>query len=315
MFPALGFMVLRSFLSAVARAGFILYVTLVILVVNAFFAYGLVLGHFGMPALGMVGAAGVALGVNILGFVLTIWYIEAVPELRRFEIFVRFWRPDWHMLREVVGLGLPIGFTILAEVSLFTVASLLMGWIGTMELAAHGIALQCASVAFMIPLGLAQAATVRVGIAAGAGDRVGMIRAAWVVIVISAGCAVIGGLLFALFPAFFAGLFLDRSKEDAVAVLGIATTFVVVAGIFQMVDGLQAIGAGLLRGIKDTRMPMVLALISYWGVGFLLAYVLAFPMGFGGVGVWLGFVFGLFAATILLLGRFVVLVRRLPLGA
>jgi MATE family multidrug resistance protein len=154
-----------------------------------------------------------------------------------------------------------------------------------------------------------------VGIAAGAGDRVGMIRAAWVVIVISAGCAVIGGLLFALFPAFFAGLFLDRSKEDAVAVLGIATTFVVVAGIFQMVDGLQAIGAGLLRGIKDTRMPMVLALISYWGVGFLLAYVLAFPMGFGGVGVWLGFVFGLFAATILLLGRFVVLVRRLPLGA
>lgn len=315
MFPALAFMVLRSFLSAVARAGFILYVTVIVLVVNAFFAYGLVLGHFGMPALGMVGAAIVALGVNILSVVLTIWYIEAVPELRRFEIFVRFWRPDWHMLREVVGLGLPIGFTILAEVSLFTVASLLMGWIGTAELAAHGIALQCASVAFMIPLGLAQAATVRVGIAAGAGDRVGMIRAAWVVVIISVGCAAIGGLLFALFPAFFAGLFLDRSKEDAAAVLGIATTFVVVAGIFQIVDGLQAIGAGLLRGIKDTRMPMVLALVSYWGIGFLLAYILAFPMGFGGVGIWLGFVFGLLAATVLLLGRFAVLARRLPIEA
>lgn len=315
MFPALAFMVLRSFLSAVARAGFILYVTVIVLVVNAFFAYGLVLGHFGMPALGMAGAAIVALGVNILSVVLTIWYIEAVPELRRFEIFVRFWRPDWHMLREVVGLGLPIGFTILAEVSLFTVASLLMGWIGTAELAAHGIALQCASVAFMIPLGLAQAATVRVGIAAGAGDRVGMIRAAWVVVIISVGCAAIGGLLFALFPAFFAGLFLDRSKEDAAAVLGIATTFVVVAGIFQIVDGLQAIGAGLLRGIKDTRMPMVLALVSYWGIGFLLAYILAFPMGFGGVGIWLGFVFGLLAATVLLLGRFAVLARRLPIEA
>lgn len=315
MFPALAFMVLRSFLSAVARAGFILYVTVIVLVVNAFFAYGLVLGHFGMPALGMAGAAIVALGVNILSVVLTIWYIEAVPELRRFEIFVRFWRPDWHMLREVVGLGLPIGFTILAEVSLFTVASLLMGWIGTAELAAHGIALQCASVAFMIPLGLAQAATVRVGIAAGAGDRVGMIRAAWVVVIISVGCAAIGGLLFALFPAFFAGLFLDRSKEDAAAVLGIATTFVVVAGIFQIVDGLQAIGAGLLRGIKDTRMPMVLALVSYWGIGFLLACILAFPMGFGGVGIWLGFVFGLLAATVLLLGRFAVLARRLPIEA
>jgi MATE family multidrug resistance protein len=313
MFPALSFMVLRALLSAVGRAGFVLYVTLIILVVNAVCAYALVLGHFGLPAWGMRGAAMVAFGVNLLSVVLTVWYIEHVAELRRFEIFVRFWRPDWHMLREVVGLGLPIAFTILAEVSLFTVASLLMGWIGTPELAAHGIALQCASVAFMIPLGLAQAATVRVGIAAGSGDRTGMIRAAWVVIIVSAGCATIGGLLFALFPGFFAGLFLDRSKEDAALVLGFATTFVVVAGIFQMVDGLQAIGAGLLRGIKDTQTPMVLALISYWGIGFLLAYVLAFPLGWGGIGIWLGFVFGLLAASILLLGRFAILVRRLPL--
>ncbi|MCB1448239.1 MAG: MATE family efflux transporter [Rhizobiaceae bacterium] len=312
MFPALAFMVLRSFLSAVGKAGFVLYVTLVVLVVNAVFAYGLVLGHLGMPALGMTGAAIVALSVNILSFVLTIWYVQAVPELRRFEIFVRFWRADRHMLAEVFSLGLPIGLTILAEVSLFTVASLLMGWIGTAELAAHGIALQCSSLAFMIPLGLAQAATVRIGIAAGANDREGMIRAAWVVVAISAGVALIGGLLFAAFPSFFAGLFLDNSKEDAAAVLGFATTFVMVAGAFQMVDGLQAIGAGLLRGIKDTRIPMILALISYWAVGFVLAYMLAFPLGFGGIGIWLGFVFGLLAASILLLGRFAILVRRMP---
>jgi len=312
MFPALGFMVLRSFLSAVGRAGFVLYVTLIVLVVNAVFAYALVLGHFGMPAFGLQGAAAVALGVNILSLVLTIWYVEAKAELRRFEIFVRFWRMDWHVLKEVFNLGAPIGFTILAEVSLFTVASLLMGWIGTAELAAHGIALQCASLAFMIPLGLAQAATVRVGVAAGANDRLALIRASSVVVVISAGIAVFGGLMFAMFPSFFAGLFLDRTKEDAAAVLGFATTFVVVAGIFQLVDGLQAIGAGLLRGIKDTRIPMLLALISYWGIGFVLAYVLAFPLEFGGIGIWLGFVFGLLAATVLLLGRFALLVRRMP---
>ena len=100
--------------------------------------------------------------------------------------------------------------------------------------------------------------------------------------------------------------------EDAAAVLGFATTFVMVAGAFQMVDGLQAIGAGLLRGIKDTRIPMILALISYWAVGFVLAYMLAFPLGFGGIGIWLGFVFGLLAASILLLGRFAILVRRMP---
>ena len=311
MFPALGFMVLRSFLSAVGRAGFVLYVTLIILVVNAVFAYALVLGHFGLPALGLRGAAMVALSVNILSLVLTIWYIEAVADLRRYEIFVRFWRPDWQVLKEVFNLGLPISLTILAEVSLFTVASLLMGWIGTAELAAHGIALQCASLAFMIPLGLAQAATVRVGVAAGAGDREALIKASWVVVIISAGVAVLGGLLFAIFPSFFAGLFLDRTKEDAVAVLGFATTFVVVAGVFQLVDGLQAIGAGLLRGIKDTRIPMILALISYWGIGFVLAYVLAFPLGWGGIGIWLGFVFGLLAASFLLLGRFVILIRRM----
>lgn len=311
VFPGLAFMVLRAFLSAVGKAGFILYVTIIILAVNAFFAYGLVLGHFGMPALGMMGASIVALGVNILGTLLTIWYIMALPQLRRYEIFVRFWRPDWKVFGEVFSLGLPISLTILAEVSLFTVASLLMGWIGTAELAAHGIALQCASIAFMIPLGLAQAATVRVGIAAGAGDREGLIRASWVVVAISVGASVIGGLLFAVFPAFFASLFLDRSNEDAAAVLGIATTFVVVAGVFQLVDGLQAIGAGLLRGIKDTQIPMLLAIVSYWLIGFALAYVLAFPLGFGGIGVWLGFVFGLLAASILLLGRFAILVRRM----
>lgn len=311
VFPGLAFMVLRAFLSAVGKAGFILYVTLVILVVNAFFAYSLVLGHFGMPALGMRGASIVALGVNVLGTLLTIWYIMALPQLRQYEIFVRFWRPDWKVFREVFSLGLPIGFTILAEVSLFTVASLLMGWIGTAELAAHGIALQCASIAFMIPLGLAQAATVRVGIAAGAGDREGLTRATWVVVAISVGAALIGGVLFAIFPSFFASLFLDRSKEDAAVVLGFASTFVVVAGIFQLVDGLQAIGAGLLRGIKDTQIPMILAIISYWLIGFVLAYVLAFPLGFGGIGVWLGFAFGLLAASVLLLGRFVILVRRM----
>jgi MATE family multidrug resistance protein len=310
MIPALGFMVLRSFLSAVGRASFILYVTIIILVLNAICAYALVLGHFGLPALGMTGAAIVALFVNIVGFLLTILYIEWRPDLRSYELFVRFWRADWHMLREVFVLGLPIGLSILAEVSLFTVASLLMGWIGTIELAAHGIALQWASVAFMIPLGLAQAATVRIGVAAGARDRVGMIRAAWVVVAMSAGCAMLGGLLYALIPRELASLYLDASKPDSGAVLDYAASLVVIAGIFQLVDGLQAIGHGLLRGIKDTTIPLILALISYWAIGFSLAYILAFPLGFGGIGVWIGFLAGLAAASVLLLWRFALLARR-----
>ena len=315
MLPALAFMVFRSFLSAVGHAGFILYVTIAILAFNAFFAYGLVLGHFGMPALGMFGASVVALAANVLGLVLTVTYIVRIPQLHAYELFVRFWRPDFHVLWEVFRLGLPISLTILAEVSLFTVASLLMGWIGTVELAAHGIALQWASIAFMIPLGLAQAATVRVGVAAGARDHIGVVRASWVVVVVSAGFSLVGGLLYALFPTELAALYLDASKPDAAAVLAYAGGLVVIAGLFQLVDGLQAIAAGLLRGVKDTTVPMILALISYWGIGFTLAYVLAFHYGLGGTGVWIGFVCGLAAAAVLLLGRYAILVRRLPKGA
>jgi multidrug resistance protein, MATE family len=309
--PALFFMVLRSFLSAVGHAGIILYVTIVILIFNGFFAYGLVLGHFGMPALGMFGASAVALAANILGLVLTIAYIQWRPDLSAYELFVRFWRPDWRMLWEVVHLGLPISFTILAEVSLFTGASLLMGWIGTVELAAHGIALQWASVAFMIPLGLSQAATVRIGLAVGAGDHLALTRASWVVVGLSVVFAAIGGLLFFFYPRELAALYLDASKPEAAAVLAYASGLVVIAGLFQMADGLQAIAAGLLRGVKDTRAPMWLALISYWPIGFLLAYVLAFPAGMGGTGVWIGFLVGLVAASVLLLGRYVKMVRRM----
>jgi multidrug resistance protein, MATE family len=315
MIPGLGFMVLRSFLSAVGRASFILTVTIVILALNAFFAYGLVLGHFGMPALGMFGASIVALAVNVIGLGLTIFYIHIKPELHKYELFVRFWRADWHVFLEVFHLGLPISLSILAEVSLFTVASLLMGRIGTIELAAHGIALQWASLAFMVPLGLAQAATVRIGVAAGSGDHVRLVRASWVVVIISAGCSIIGGIVYALFPEMLASLYLDASKPDAAEVLAFAGTLVVIAGIFQLVDGLQAVASGLLRGLKDTKVPMVLALLAYWPIGFLLAWLLAFPLGMGGIGVWIGFLFGLIAAAIMLLCRYAILVGRMKKAA
>jgi MATE family multidrug resistance protein len=309
MAPGLLFMTLRGLVSAHGRAGIVLYVTIIILSVNAFFAYALVLGHFGFPALGMEGAAIVSLCVNLLSFLLITAYIQSRPDMRRYELFVRFWKPDWGALREVVHLGLPIGLTMLAEVGLFTGASLLMGNIGTLQLAAHGIALQLASIAFMIPLGLAQAGTVRVGVAHGRGDRLGVVRAALAVLMIAAVIAVSGGILFALVPTTLASIFLDKAGADSAAVLAIAGPFVVIAGIFQLVDGLQAIAAGLLRGLKDTRIPMVLALISYWPIGFFCAWFFAFPAGFGGIGVWFGFLSGLAAAAVLLNWRFYRLVR------
>lgn len=310
MGPALLFMTLRGLVSAHGRAGIVLYVTFTILTVNAILAYALVLGHLGLPALGMEGAAIASVVVNVLSFLLITAYIQSRADMRRYELFVRFWRPDWQAFREVVHLGLPIGLTMLAEVSLFTGASLLMGNIGTLELAAHGIALQLASIAFMIPLGLAQAGTVRVGVAHGRGDHLGVVRAAWAVLIVAAVIAVGGGILFAVIPTTLASIFLDKAGRDSAAVLAIAGPFVVIAGVFQLVDGLQAIAAGLLRGLKDTRIPMILALISYWPIGFLAAWFFAFPAGFGGIGVWFGFLAGLAAASVLLNWRFYRLVRQ-----
>ena len=310
LLPALLFYVMRGLVSAIGRAGIILYVTIAMLLINGFLAYALVLGHFGSPAFGMIGAAFAAVIVNAFSLVFIIVYIQTREETRRYELFVRFWRPDWHALWDVLRLGLPISVTILAEVTLFSAASILMGQIGTIELAAHGIALQLASIAFMIPMGLAQAATVRVGVAHGQNDYPNLVRAAITVYVVACAIAACGGLLFAIYPEFLASWFLDPALPGATDVLAYASTLVIIAGVFQLVDGMQAVAAGLLRGLKDARVPMILALISYWPIGFSLAWISAFPLGFGGRGVWVGFVVGLSAAAILLTIRFYLMVKR-----
>ena len=307
MLPGLLFLVLRSLVSAVGRAGVILWVTIAELVLNAFLAYGVVLGHFGFPKMGMHGAAYVNVVVQTVGLLALIAYIQLI-ETRKYELFVRFWRPDWHALFEVVKLGLPIGITVLAEVSLFSAASLMVGSIGTLELAAHGISL--ASIAFMIPLGLSQAATVRVGVAHGRGDVPALVRASVTVLVIAGMIAAIGGAMLALDPLFFASFYVNPESPETPQLLAIASRLIVVAGIFQMVDSIQAIASGLLRGLKDASVPMVLALIAYWPIGFGLAWIFAFTLGYRELGVWIGFLMGLGSACLFLCTRFYLLVRK-----
>jgi MATE family multidrug resistance protein len=310
MFPALGLMALRSFVTGLEKGSIVLYVTLGMFVINFVVAYLLIFGHFGAPQMGLHGAALAAVCANMTGFIIALAYVQMNATTRSYEIFVRFWRPDWPIIREVFMLGLPISFTILAETGLFAAAALLMGMIGKLELAAHGIALQLASIAFMIPLGLAQVATVRVGLANGRGDILGVRRAAIAVLVVSVVFAAVGSILYAALPRFFGGLFLDITRPDAEAVLMHAVPLITIAGAFQLVDGLQAVGAGLLRGLKDTRVPMVLALVAYWPIGFVCAYVFAFPLGLSSEGIWYGFVVGLAAAALLLCGRFWIMVRH-----
>ena len=310
VFPALLFMVLRAFLSVLSRTAIVLYITLVVLVLNAVFAYTFVLGNFGFPAFGLTAAAIIATGVQFFGLVVGAIYVQRIPALREYKLFVRFWRPDWPALSEVVRLAVPIGLTILAEISPFSVSSIMMGWIGTVQLAAHGIALQFASMSFMVPLGLSQAATVRVGLHAGRGDAAGIRMAAYAVIILSVGFSLATGGLFVLKSESLARLFIDPALSNASQLLAVAGPLIAIAGAFQLFDGLQTIGAGLTRGLKDSTIPMLLAMASYWGIGYWSADILAFPLHLGGVGIWCGFLAGLAAAAMALNARFFILTAR-----
>jgi MATE family multidrug resistance protein len=304
MLPALMVMGLRSYVTVVGRAYVVLAVVAFGALCNAFFDYALIFGHFGAPALGIVGAALATAGTNLVMAALLFAYTALAPSLRRYEIYARFWRPDWDAFREIVRLGWPISATIIAEVGLFSASSLMMGWLGTIPLAAHGIALQIASVAFMVPLGLASAATVRVGLALGRGDAVDLGRAGNTALLLAMLIAFAGAVVLWTWPDTLIGFYLDPENDNAGALLASAVPLLLVAAAFQLFDSLQVVASGILRGFKDTRVPMLIALFSYWGVGLPVAYLLAFGAGWGGVGVWWGLALGLAAAALLLSGRF-----------
>ena len=187
---------------------------------------------------------------------------------------------------------------------MFQASALMMGWIGTVELAAHGIALEVAALTFMLHVGLSSAATIRVARFDGQGDRVALRQAAKVAVVISLGVAVASVALFLAAPEPIVALFLDLSKPESAEILAYGTVLLGVAALFQLADGMQVMALGLLRGVRDTSVPMGLAAVSYWLIGIPCSYVLAFPLGFGGVGLWLGLVVGLVCASASLMWRF-----------
>ncbi len=304
IFPVLIVSVLRSYLASVERIQIVMWVTLAAVGVNGALNYALIFGNFGAPALGLAGAALASLTTNILSAAAIVTYCQNVEHIRRHEIFVRFWRADWVAFREVFRLGLPISMTILAEVGLFSVASIMMGWIGTIPLAAHGIALQITSISFMIPLSFSQAGTVRLGRAIGRKDPLGVERAGWTVIVLGVGFAVFSAAVFVSVPQALISLYLDAANPDAADILAYGAPLLAVAAAFQVVDSLQVLGAGLLRALKDTRVPMFIAMFSYWAVGVPAAYILGFVRDLGGVGVWSGLALGLAFAAVLMNWRY-----------
>ena len=304
LLPGLWIVVLRSFVSAHSRPRSVLVVTLLGVGVNALGNYTLMFGNFGFPALGVVGAGVSTSIVNIVMFAVLMGFVMQDRQFKRYYLLVRFWRSDWARFREILRIGMPIGLAILAEAGMFAAAAWLMWLIGTNELAAHGIALQCAAVAFMVQLGISHAATVRVGLAVGRGDRDGVHRAGWVALGMGSLYSVIPITLFWFLPWTMVDLFLDFDQPENLELAEVAVGFLGVAAIFQLVDGVQVIAVGTLRGLKDTRVPMIIAAIGYWPIGFAIGAVLGLTTPLGGVGVWIGLAFGLAFVAVITTYRF-----------
>ncbi len=302
IFPALGIMVLRSYLAGLGRTRPVFAATALSLVLNGVANYALIFGHWGAPELGIAGAALASLLSNVTGFVaLAVVAARAVPG---HAVFARIWRPDGAALARVVRLGLPVGLTTVAEVGLFSAASIMMGWLGTVPLAAHGIALQITSVAFMVHVGLSQAATIRAGNAVGHADAGGLRTGAAVAVALSGGIAVAMAVVFLAAPVPLIGLFLGATEAAHDEVVALGAGLLAAAALFQVVDAAQVVALGLLRGVQDTAVPMWLAAISYWAVGAPAAYGLGFGAGLGGVGIWLGLASGLGVAAVSMQARF-----------
>ncbi|WP_412563739.1 MATE family efflux transporter [Thalassobius sp. MITS945101] len=300
--PALLVMVFKSYLSALERAGVVLWVTLAAVLINVVVNYALIFGNWGFPEMGIEGAAVASLIVNIASMLLLGAYLHWVtPE---HEVFSRFWRADWEAFRAVTRLGWPMGLTSLAEVGLFAASSVMMGWLGTLPLAAHGIALQITALTFMVHLGLSNAATVRAGRAVGRRSMGDLRLGAKLVTSLSAGFAALTLVVFLVFPEPLLALFLSPEDPQRDVVIALGVPLLAAAGLFQFADAAQALALGVLRGVQDTKVPMVMAAISYWVIGVPVSYVMGFVLGWGGVGVWAGLAVGLACAGVLLMGRF-----------
>lgn len=298
---SLWFMVLRGFVSVLERPRVALVLTVIALLMNAAVNYVLIFGFWIVPSLGVVGAGLGSSLVNLAILLGILWYIARDPQFASYQLSRGWWRTTPRRMIAFLRVALPISLALGAEIGLFSAAALLMGRLGAAEVAAHQVALQWAAIAFMVPMGLGQAATVRVGLAAGARDAAGVAHAGWIAIAMGMSFMLCTALIFGFAGGTLIGVFVaDRNSE----VFLLATTYLGMAALFQLVDGAQGVANGALRGLKDTAMPMVMTLVGYWLIGFPIAIWFGFYTPLRGIGVWIGLVVGLAVVAAMLLWRF-----------
>jgi len=300
---SLGYQVLRNYSTALSRPNASLVVMVAGIGYNAFADYALIFGHFGLPRLGILGSGIASASSYTFCFIAMVVVVWLTPALRRYRIWKGLRHPHWERLSEIFRLGMPIGLTMMFEAMLFNASMLVMGTFGARYVDAHQVALNVPSITFMVPLGIGMAATVRVGLAAGAGDADAVRRAGYSAMLMGVGFMCLTSALLWIWPEQIASLYFANPAANA-DVIALAVVFLHVAAAFQIFDGLQVVSALSLRGLKDARAPMWIAGGSYWLAGAPVCVWLAFGLHMKGLGIWIGLAFGLFVAAAAMCGRF-----------
>lgn len=302
--PAVAFAVLRNFVSGVSQPRPIMVIVICGTFLNIAANYVLMFGKLGLPALGL---AGIGWG-STLSFwsmlIALIIYINSETTLKKYNVFHKLHRFNKQVFGEILHIGLPIGMLTAVEAGLFTVTTFIMGTLGTVTLAAHQIALQTAATTFTVALGISFATTVRVGQEVGQKNVKGSRLAGYVGISLGGLFMALMGILFWLMPERIVSLYIDINNPENTAVVNQAKALLRVAAFFQIADGIQVTAVGALRGLKDTRIPMLIGIFAYWCIGLTSGYLLGLKLGFGSVGLWWGLALGLAVASVVLTWRF-----------
>ena len=305
----LGFGVLRSLFAAVSHTRPVMAVLVICIASNALLNWSLIFGHLGAPALGVAGS-GYASSVNqwlmLAGLALCTRFTPSLASLR---VLRGALATSWIEIGNILRLGLPIGGLRAIEVGVFLAAGILIGLLRAAALGAHQLVINCASISFMVPLGLGQATTVRVAHELGAGRAFAARRAGFVALLLGIGFMSMAAVVLWAVPDAIIATYIDAADPANRRVVDVARRLIAIAAIFQVFDGMQVIAAGALRGYRDTLVPMVLATLGYWGAGFLGGWLLAFPLGYGVFGMWWGLALGLAVVAILLTLRLHVIGR------
>ncbi len=312
LFPALLLTVFKAFFLALVRPQVIFWSTVIGALFNVLGNYALIFGHWGMPELGVTGAAVSSTLSHSLSLVIMLLYLERTRDFQPYGLLQNLFRRHAASMHEIFHLGWPICMTLVAEALFFSSAAIMMGWISVVSLAAHGIVIEICAFVFMVYLGFANAGTSVIGSRAGKADYHGLKRAMVAILHLTFVAVMVTIAVFLLLPETIVSLFLKEPTPQSVEVLEIGVTLLSLAAIFQLFDALQVVLAGLLRGLKDTKIPMIYSGIGYCLVGLPSSYVLAFVFNLAAAGIYLGFVIGLSFASILFAARLFRKIKSLP---